>query len=209
MNEELTRMQDPHEEQKELRGEERGTARPSPPLPKNTYERLPGSRRRRLMVGLVRAVPFDLDVDPQSADLQSISRWWQEPFDLLAWFSDADGKFRFCDWYRIGDSFPGVDAKDLTVRQRFGPLYAEFLSPSPSPSEATQGLRCHIEVRDGLPAHLVTFRALSERAIIDFILALFPRRGYVEMDRAAAGWRSISLAGTASPLLTAAAWVII
>jgi energy-coupling factor transporter ATP-binding protein EcfA2 len=82
-------------------------------------------------------------------------------------------------------------------------LYAEFLSPPRSPSEATQGLRCQIQIRAGLPAHLVTFTAPSEIAIIDFILALFPGRGYVEMDRAAAGWRSIGLAGKASPLLTA------
>jgi hypothetical protein len=161
------------------------------------------------MVGLVRGVPFDLDGDPQSADPRSVSPWWQEPSNLLARFSDADGEFRPCDWYRIGDSFPGVDSEDLTVRQRFGTLYSEFLSPPPSPSETTQGIQCHIQVRDGLPARLVTFRALSEIAIFDFIVALLPRRGCVEMDRAAAGWRSISLAGKASPLLTAAPWVLI
>jgi hypothetical protein len=157
------------------------------------------------MVGLVRGVPFDLDADPRSADPQSISPWWQEPSDLPARFSDADGKFRPCDWYRIGDSSPGVDSEDPTVRQKFGTLHAEFLSPPPSPSEATQEIQCHIQVRDGLPAHLVTFRALLEIALIDVILALFPRRGYVEMDRASACLRSIS---PKASLLTAAPWVL-
>jgi hypothetical protein len=156
-------------------------------------------------VGLVRSVPFDLDADPQSADLQSrsASSWWQEPSGLLARFSGAYGESRPCDWYRIVDSFLGVDSEDLTLRRRFRKLYAEFLCPLPSPSEATQGLLCHIKTVDGLPVHLVTFTAPSEIAIIDFILALFPGRGYVEMDCAADGWRSIGFANKTAPLLTA------
>ena len=157
------------------------------------------------MVGLVRGVHFELVADPLLAypESLSLSPWWQEPSALVARFRSADGKFRPCDWYRIVDRFLGVDSEDLTLRQRFRMLYAEFLSPPPSPSEATQGLRCRIQVRDGLPVLLVTFTALSEIAIIDFILALFPGRGYVEMDRAAAGWRSIGLGDKTSPLLTA------
>jgi hypothetical protein len=157
------------------------------------------------MVGLVRGVPFDLDADPQSADLQlsSASSWWQEPSSFLARFSDANEKSRPCDWYRIVDRFLGVDSEDATLRQRFRMLYAELLSPHPSPSEATQGLQCHIQVQHGLPVHLVTFTAPSEMAIIDFILTLFPGRGYVEMDCAADGWRSIGFADKTSPLLTA------
>jgi hypothetical protein len=163
------------------------------------------------MVGLVRGVRFDLDADPPLAYPQSLSPslWWQEPCDLVARFWSADGEFRPCDWYRIVDRFLGVDSEDLTLRQRFRTLYAEFLSPAPSPSEATQGLQCRIQVRDGLPVHLVTFTALSEIAIIDFILALFPGRGYAEMDRAAAGRRSIGFAEKAPPLLTLAPWVLI
>jgi hypothetical protein len=157
------------------------------------------------MVGLVRSVPFEVDADPQSACLESssASSWWQEPSGLLARFSDAYGESRPCDWYRIVDSFLGVDSEDLALRHRFRMLYAELFSPLPLPSEATQGLRCHIQVQDGLPVHLVTFTAPSEIAIIDFILALFPGRGYVEMDCAADGWRSIGFAEKTSPLLTA------
>jgi hypothetical protein len=157
------------------------------------------------MVGLVRGVPFDLEADPGLAHTESPSDslWWQESSDLVAQFSTADGKFRPCDWYRIVDGLLGVDSEDVALRQRFRTLYAELQSPQPSSPDATEGLLCRIQVRDGLPVHLVTFMAPSEIAIIDFILALFPGRGYVEMDRAAAGWRSIGLAGKTSPLLTA------
>jgi hypothetical protein len=157
------------------------------------------------MVGLVRDVPFDLEADPGLAHTESPfdSLWWQESSDLVGQFSTADGEFRPCDWYRIVDGLLGVDSEDVALRQRFRTLYAELRSPQPSSQDATGGLLCHIQIRDGLPVHLVTFTAPTEIAIIDFILALFPGRGYVEMDRAAAGWRSIGLAGKTSPLLTA------
>jgi len=157
------------------------------------------------MVGLVRGVPFDLDTGLGLSGPQSLSAspWWREPSNLLAQLSIADGKFRPCDWYRIVDGFLGVDSEDLALRLRFETLYSEFLSPRPSPPEATQRLLCRIQMHSGLPAHLVTFEAQSEIAIIDFILALFPGRGYAEMHGAAAGWRSIGVAGKTSPLLTA------
>jgi hypothetical protein len=158
------------------------------------------------MVGLVRCVPFDLDSGLGLSRPQSLSAspWWQEPSALLAELSTADGELRPCDWYRIVDGFLGVDSEDLALRQRFKSLYSELHSPRPSHTEAaTQRLLCRIQVRSGLPVHLVTFRAQSEIAIIDFILALFPGRGYAETHGAAAGWRSIGVAGKSSPLLTA------
>ncbi|HYY72276.1 MAG TPA: hypothetical protein VE778_01660 [Candidatus Bathyarchaeia archaeon] len=121
---------------------------------------------------------------------------------MLACFAGAGENACACDWYRIVDGFLGVDSEDLPLRQRFRTLYAELLSEPPSCSQATPWLRCHIQVQDGLPAHLVTFTAPSEVAIIDFLLALFPGRGYVEMDHAAAGWRSLGFRDRASPLLT-------
>lgn len=156
------------------------------------------------MVGLVSGVRCGPAADSRWADPPAVcsSSWWQNPSDLLAQLSEADGKLRPRDWYHIVDGFLAVDSEDLKFRQRFRSLYAELLCGPPSPREATQGLRCHIQVRDGLPAHLVTFTAPSEVAIIDFILALFPGRGYVEMDRAAPGWRSIGCAESTSPLLT-------
>ena len=157
------------------------------------------------MVGLEWDVPFDLDADTGLAHTESTSDspWWQKPSNLVAQFSVADGKLRPCDWYRIVDGLLGVDSEDLALRERFRTLYAELRSPQPSSRDLTEGLLCRIQVRDGLPVHLVTFTAHKEIPIIDFILALFPGRGYVEMDRPAAGWRSIGLAGKTSPLLTA------
>jgi hypothetical protein len=155
------------------------------------------------MVGLVRGVPFDLAADlglPHSPSL-SASPWWHKPSDLLAQFSNTEGEFQPCDWYRIVDGFLGIDSEDFALRQRFRTLYSEFLSPRPSPPEAAQRLLCRIQVRNGLPVHRVTFRAQSEIALIDFILALFPGRGYAEMQGAAAGWRSIGVAGKTSPLI--------
>jgi hypothetical protein len=157
------------------------------------------------MVGLVRDAAFELGARPGVSYPASLSDFpcWQKPSELLEQFSTADGKFRPCDWYRIVDGFLGVDSEDSRLNQRFRTLYAELLSPGPTLQEATQKLLCRIQVRDGLPVHMVTFTAPSEIAIIDFILALFPGRGYVEIEGPAAGWRSIGIAGKASPLLTA------
>jgi hypothetical protein len=157
------------------------------------------------MVGLVHGVRAAIDSGSPSVDARSLrsSSWWLEPSKLITRFSDLGENSRACDWYRIVDGFLGVDSEDLPLRQRFRSLYTELLSEPPSRSEATAWLRCHIQVQDGLPAHLATFTAPSEVAIIDFLLALFSGRGYVEMDRAADGWRSIALAGRTSPLLTA------
>ncbi|PYT99109.1 MAG: hypothetical protein DMG38_13095 [Acidobacteria bacterium] len=157
------------------------------------------------MVGLVHGARSDLDPGSPSVDVPPAcsSSWWLEPFKLLAQFPDAAENFRACDWYRIADGLLGVDSEDLPLRQRFRTLYAELRSEPPSRAEATPGLLCHIEVQAGLPANLVTFSAPYEVPIIDFLLALFPGRGYVEMDRARGGWRSIAFAGRSSPLLTA------
>jgi hypothetical protein len=158
------------------------------------------------MVGLVRDAAFELDADPGVTYTHSLSDFpsWQEPPELLVeQFSTPDRKFGACDWYRLVDGLLGVDSEDFRLKQRFRALYAELLSPCPPPREATQVLSCRIQVRDGLPVHLVSFVAPSEIAIVDFILALFPGRGYVEIESRAAGWRSIGLAGKTSPLLTA------
>jgi hypothetical protein len=157
------------------------------------------------MVGLVREAAFVLDADPGVSYTHSLSDFpcWQKPAELLEQFSTADGKFHPCDWYRIVDGLLGVDSEDFALNRRFRTLYAELLSPRPVLRGATHRLLCRIQVRDGLPVHLVSFTAPSEIAIIDFILALFPGRGYVEIEGAAAGWRSIGLAGKTSPLLTA------
>ncbi len=155
------------------------------------------------MVGLVRDAAFELDADPGASYTPSLFPSWREPHKLLEQFSTAGRKFRRCDWYRIVDGLLGLDSEDFALNQRFKSLYAELLSPRPAPREATPSLLCRIQVRDGSPVHLVSFTAPSEMAIIDFILALFPGRGYVEITGAAAGWRSIGLAGKNSPLLTA------
>jgi hypothetical protein len=157
------------------------------------------------MVGLVRDAAFELDAHPGVSCTPSLSDFpcWQKPAELLEQFSSVDGESRPCDWYQIVDGFLGVDSEDFRLNRRFRTLYAELLSRPPALREATERLLCRIQVRDGLPVHLVSFTAPSEIAIIDFILALFPGRGYVEIEGAAAGWRSIGLAGKNSPLLTA------
>jgi hypothetical protein len=158
------------------------------------------------MVGLVRDAAFELDADPgvpYTHSLSDFTSWQNRPELLVEQFSPAERKFRRYDWYRVVDCLLGVDSEDFALKQRFRALYAELLSPCPAPREATERLLCRIQVRDGLPVHLVSFTAPSEIAIIDFILALFPGRGYVEIEGAAAGWRSIGLAGKTSPLLTA------
>lgn len=157
------------------------------------------------MVGLVRDAAFELNADPGVSYTHSLSDFscWQKPAELREQFSTTDGKLRRCDWYRIVDGLLGVDSEDIALKRRFRALYAELLSSRPALREATPRLLCRIQVRDGLPVHLVSFTAPSEIAIIDFILALFPGRGYVEIEGAAAGWRSIGFAGKSSPLLTA------
>jgi len=153
----------------------------------------------------VRGVRFDSDATGPSAYLESSvpCPWWQQPAELLARFSDQPAKLCSADWYRLVDRFLGIDSEDRTLRQRFGMLYSEFLAPFPSPSEATEGVLCRIQVREGAPAHLVTFTAPSEISIVDFMLALFPGRGYVELNQAADGWRSLGVVGQPFPFLTA------
>jgi hypothetical protein len=50
---------------------------------------------------------------------------------------------------------------------------------------------------------VVTFTAPERVDIVDFILALFSDRGYVEMHHDPTDWRSLGLVGKAQPLLTA------
>jgi hypothetical protein len=149
-----------------------------------------------------RGVSFDLDASCLSSYAQSLP-WWQTPADQVARFSDPQAKRGSTDWYRIVDRFLGIDSEDRALRRRFGTLYSEFLTPSPSPSEAAEGLLCRIQVRDAAPAHLVTFTAPSKISIVDFILGLFPGRGLVELNWDADGWRSLGVVGEPFPLLTA------
>ncbi len=156
------------------------------------------------MVGLVQGVPLEIEAAPRLVDDNALSSfpWWQEPAGLLARFSELRKYSAPCDWYRVVDGFLGVDSADLTVRQRFRTLYAELASVGPSPLEASQQLQCRIQIVEDLPAHLVTFTTTAELSIIDFILALFPGRGYVEMKGASPGWRSLGLDGRTRPVLT-------
>jgi len=157
------------------------------------------------MVGLVQDVPLELEADPRPGQNETHFHinWWQEPSDILARFSKSTKRSDSCDWYRIVDGCLGVDSEDTAVRQRFRTLYAELFSPAPSALEASRGLLCRIQLGNSLPAHLVTFTTLSEISIIDFILALFPGRGYAETKGAAPGWRSLSLDGWNRPILSA------
>jgi hypothetical protein len=107
-----------------------------------------------------------------------------------------------CDWYRVVDAFLGIESQDFLLRKRFKQLYGEFLWDPPRVSKGVQGLHCSVRVKGDVPAHLVTFTAQEEVGIVDFILDLYHDRGYVEMS-AAPDWRSLGIAGAASPLLTA------
>lgn len=131
------------------------------------------------------------------------SAWWQHPSTLVERFRGFDGEAGSCDWYRIVDAFLGIESEDFRLRNRFKELYGEFLRDRPQASERVRSLHCRVQVRDDAPAHLVTFTAPEEVRIVDFILDLYHDRGYVEMHEANSDWRSLGVAGTARPLLTA------
>lgn len=109
---------------------------------------------------------------------------------------------RSCDWYRVVDAFAGIDSEDAHLQMRFECLYGELLSSVAPAPENPKKFRCQVRVGDGEPA-LVTLDTGEELDIVDFVLAVFPDRGYVEMHQAAPGWRSIGLERRERPLLTA------
>jgi hypothetical protein len=135
--------------------------------------------------------------------IPALSPWWENPSGLLGHFYDSDCESRSCDWYRIVDAFVGIDSDDLPLRMRFKQLYGECLSSSPPEPENPRWIHCRVQVRHGVPAHVVTFTANEEVDIVEFILALFGDRGYVEIPHGLTDWRSLGVAGKAQPLLTA------
>jgi hypothetical protein len=130
------------------------------------------------------------------------SMWWQNAPGVIGEFYNTDCESRSCDWYRIVDGFVGIDSEDPRLRIRFERLYGECLSSSPPAPENPRRLHCRVRVSDGAPA-LVIFSAPEEVDIVDFILAVFRDRGYVEMHQAATDWRALGLDGKAQPLLAA------
>jgi hypothetical protein len=128
---------------------------------------------------------------------------WKNPEALLDRFSASEKTRSLCDWYHFVDVLLGIESQDLRFRSRFRQLYGEFLSgPRPVP-ERFHDLHCRVQVRDGVPANLVTFTAPEQVGVVDFILDLYGDRGYVEMPDNPEGWRSLGLAGAGQPLLTA------
>jgi hypothetical protein len=127
--------------------------------------------------------------------------WWENPSGLLGQFSPTGCESRSYDWYRIVDTFLGIDSDDPALRKRFLQLYGECLWSPPPETKNTHWLRCRVQVNHGAPADVVTFTASEEVDIVDFILSLFGDRGYVEMHQGLADWRSLGLAGKDQPLL--------
>jgi hypothetical protein len=149
-------------------------------------------------------VRIDLAAREGSARRRAIrlSAWWLGPSNLLERFRDSARGSHACDWYRVLDAFLGVESEDSPIRMRFQALYSEFRSRPPAPSATRRTLHCRVQVRNDLPAHLVTFTSEEEIRTVDFILDLFRDRGYVEMQPAT-DWRSVGLAGKAHPMLSA------
>jgi hypothetical protein len=128
--------------------------------------------------------------------------WWENPSALLWHFSDSD-RAQSCDWYRIVDAFVGLDSEDLPLRLRFKQVYGDCVSSSPPGPTSPKWLHCRVRVSHSAPAQVVTFTSPQQVDIVAFILALFRDRGYVEIQRDHDDWRSLGLAGTDQPLLTA------
>jgi hypothetical protein len=129
--------------------------------------------------------------------------WWKNPSGLLSQLGDSDRDFCSCDWYRIVDAFVGIDSEDIGLRMTFQELLGECLSDSPPAPENSSWLHCSVRASDRAPANVVTFTAPEEVNVIDFTLALFRDRGYIEMQRDQVDWRSLGLAGRTQPFLIA------
>jgi hypothetical protein len=128
---------------------------------------------------------------------------WKNPEAVLDRFSSSEGTSSVCDWYMVVGTRLGIESQDLRFRSRFSQLYGEFLSGPRRVSERFPELYCRVQVRDGVPANLVTFTAAEQVDVVDFILDLYRDRGYVEMRGNPEGWRSLGLASAGQPLLTA------
>jgi hypothetical protein len=129
--------------------------------------------------------------------------WWQNPSELLGQFDDSECDFRICDWYRIVDAFVGIDSEDVPLRLRFKQIYDGCVSSSPPGPDYPTWLHCRVQISHNAPGHLITFTAPDEVDIVNFTLALFGDRGYVELERDNDDWRSLGLANKTQPLLTA------
>jgi energy-coupling factor transporter ATP-binding protein EcfA2 len=140
---------------------------------------------------------------PPHQRINAPSVWWQNPSGQLRHFDDSDCESRNLDWYRIVDAFVGIDSEDLPLRMRFRQLYRECLADFPPAPENPRWLHCRVQVTRWAPARLVTFTSPEQVDIVDFMLALFGNRGYVEMHQDSSDWRSLGLARTTELLLTA------
>lgn len=129
--------------------------------------------------------------------------WWQSPSTLVELFRNSEANRLTCDWYRIVEAALAIESQDVHLQKRFGQLYGEFSSKRPKVSEQALWLHCRVQVQDDLAARLVTFTASEEVDVVAFLLNMHHDRGYIELQAGEPGWRSLGVAGTARPLLTA------
>lgn len=139
---------------------------------------------------------------PRTPASRRTKAWWCEPSEALRRFCIGGPRSHDCDWYQIVDAFLGLDSEDICLRLRFADLYGEFRTSSAPAFNYPRKLRCRVQVSEEGPV-LVTFSAPEQVNIVDFILALFRGRGYVETQPCADDWRSISVTGEPDPLLSA------
>jgi hypothetical protein len=106
-----------------------------------------------------------------------------------------------CDRYRIGDGYLEICSADAPFRERLAMLYRECAVEG-EPETGLPRVRCTVRVGNLDAFGLVTIED-DDAAVadpvdqVDFILGVFPDRGYSELPAPAAGWRMVSL-GAAS-----------
>lgn len=94
--------------------------------------------------------------------------------------------------YRLGDGYLEVLSADPGFGQRLGMLYRECRVDD-DPADDLPRVQCTVRTAEGESVGLVTVEDGEPLDLADFILQVFPDRGYRELPCAAPGWRAVDL----------------
>jgi hypothetical protein len=98
------------------------------------------------------------------------------------------------DRFRLGDGYLDVRSADAGFRERLGMLYRECLVAD-APADGLPHVRCTVRTVEGEAVGLVSVEDGEPLDAAEFILQVFPDRGYREVPSGAPGWRVVALGG--------------
>ena len=97
-----------------------------------------------------------------------------------------------CDRYRLGDGYLEVRSADAGFRERLSTLYRECLTAG-EPQAGLPRVSCTVQAAESGGVGLAIVDDHEPLDMADFVLGVFPDRGYGEVPSPVPGWRVISL----------------